>query len=105
MCFAKFNQFSNEEFAAARVARDVERRSLQKDTTKRKTSAVGLTNEGYKHIIRMLDDTEPVGLQRKLFHVISRELVWGGGAGMFEHLKKHTIKVILEGKFNIIRDF
>ena len=78
MCFAKlqfkFNPFSDVEFTAARTARDAKRRGLQKDPTKRKVSAVALTNEEYKTIIEMWDDIEPVGFQQKFFYVISREL-------------------------------
>ncbi|KAJ8912784.1 hypothetical protein NQ315_002541 [Exocentrus adspersus] len=85
--------FLDVEFAAARATRNAKQRSLQKYPTKRKASAVALTNEEYKTIIEMWDDNEPVGLQRKFFHVISRELAWRGGEGTMakiEHFAKET---------------
>lgn len=103
MCFAKFqlkfNPFSDVEFTAARAARDAKRRSLQKDPTKRKVSAVALTNEEYKTIIEMWDDNEPVGLQRKFFHVISRELAWRGGEGIMAKIEHFAKEIDHQGNF------
>lgn len=103
MCFTKFqlkfSPFSDVEFTAARAARDAKRRSLQKDPLKRKVSAAALTNEEYKNIIQLWDDNEPVGLQRKLFHIISRELAWRGGEGISAKVEHFAKEIDHQGNF------
>ena len=95
----KFNPFFDVEFLAARAARDAKRRRLQQDPRKRKTSAAALTNEEYKNIVNMWDDNNPVGLQLKFFHVISRELAWRGGEGIMAKVENFVKEIDHQGHF------
>lgn len=103
MCFIKyqlkFNPFSDVEFAAARAARDAKRRQLQRDPTKRKTSAAALTNEEYNKILKIWDENESAGLQRKFFHVISHELAWRGGEGTMAKVEHFRKEIDHKGEF------
>ena len=83
----KFNPFSDIEFTEARSARDAKRRKLQTDPSKRKASSAALSNEEYNSILNMWDEDTPEGLQRKFFHVSSRELAWRGGEGCSASVK------------------
>lgn len=89
MCFRKVSfssPFSDVEFAGASAARDAKRRP-----TKRKSSAGALTSDLYTQIVHIWDENEPVDLQRKFFHIISRELAWTSGEG-FTAKVVHFIK-------------
>lgn len=103
MCFLKFkikfNPFSDVEFVSARAARDANRRRLQRDPTKRKSSAAALTNDEYTKIIQIWNENEPVGLQRKFFHIISRELAWRGGEGVTAKVDYFVKELDHEGNF------
>ena len=72
----KFNPFSDIEFQKARQTRDAKRKSLQVSTNKRKQSSVALNKKEFINIINTCDEKCPIGLQKKLFFIISYELAW-----------------------------
>lgn len=74
-----FDPFTDVTFKSARDARNAKRRNLQLLPSKRKTSAVALTDEEHQAIIKLWDESTPSGLQRKLYHIIAVELAWRGG--------------------------
>lgn len=75
----KFNPFSDIEFKSARDARDAKRRILQVDPSKRKSSSAALTTEELSKVLTVWNEDNPIGLQRKFFHVAGYELAWRGG--------------------------
>jgi hypothetical protein len=74
----KFNPFKDPAFREARNARDVRRRILQADVSKRKVSSAALRNEEYLKMVKLWDEETPHGLQHKFFLIVARELAWRG---------------------------
>lgn len=96
----KFTPFFDVEFAGARAARDAKRLRLQKLQTKRKSNAAALTNDEYTQIVLIWEESEPVGLRRKFFHIISRELAWRGGEGVTAKVDNFIKELGYEGNFS-----
>jgi hypothetical protein len=74
----KFNPFKDPAFREARNARDVRRRILQADVSKRKVSSAALRNEEYLKMVKLWDEETPHDLQHKFFLIVARELAWRG---------------------------
>lgn len=60
------------EFERARAARD-ENDNVYRKTRQKKSSAAALTSDEYTQIVQIQDENVPLGLQRNVFHLISRE--------------------------------
>ncbi|XP_023310426.1 uncharacterized protein LOC111691585 [Anoplophora glabripennis] len=95
----KFDPFSDITFKNARAARDAKRRKLQKDPTKRKLSALALSDAEYMKIVELWDEDCPEGLQRKFFHIASHELAWRGGEGAVANIEYFVEETDNFGKF------
>ncbi|XP_068912445.1 uncharacterized protein [Tenebrio molitor] len=74
----KFNPFKDPACREARNARDVRRRILQADVSKRKVSSAALRNEEYLKMVKLWDEETPHGLQHQFFLIVARELAWRG---------------------------
>lgn len=71
--------FNDVRFKSARSARDATRKILQMNPEKRKESSSAFTHKELLQILKLYDENEPEGLQKKFFHLISYELAFRGG--------------------------
>lgn len=76
-----FNPFSDIQFKSSRDAKNAKRKQLQQEPEKRKQSSVFLKHDEFIKIVETCDEETPDGLQKKMFFVLSYELVWRGGEG------------------------
>lgn len=74
-----FNPFTDIQFKRARNARDTKRKILQAIPEKRKVSSKALTKQEIFEMALSWSEEEPVGLQRKFYHIAAYELAWRGG--------------------------
>lgn len=77
----EINPFSDAIFKTAREARDATRKKLQALPEKRTSSAAAITEKEFSKILKIFDETNPEGLQKKFFFIASYELAWRGGEG------------------------
>lgn len=77
----KIDPFEDQEFKAARYAKNAKRKELQKHEDKRKVSSIALKYNEMKMLIDNCNECTPEGLQKKLFFIFSYELAWRGGEG------------------------
>jgi DNA polymerase III alpha subunit (gram-positive type) len=85
--------FNEIIFKQARDARNAKRRELQAYPSKRKCSAAALSEKELNEMIEIWNENNPIGLQRKFFHLASYELAWRGGEGakcLIHHFKEET---------------
>jgi hypothetical protein len=74
-----FNPFTDIQFKKARNARDAKRKILQAIPEKRKVSSKALKKQEIFEMALSWSEEEPVGLQRKFYHIAAYELAWRGG--------------------------
>lgn len=77
----KFDPFTDITFKCARDAKNTKRRKLQVDINKRKQSSSAISKDEYAKIINLWSEENPIGLQRKFYHIAAYELCWRGGEG------------------------
>lgn len=75
----EINPFTDIAFKQARDARNSKRRILRQFPEKCPQSSVELTQNECLKITNLLDEEAPVGLQRKLYYILSLELAWRKG--------------------------
>jgi hypothetical protein len=74
-----FNPFTDIQFKKARNARNTKRKILQAIPEKRKVSSKALKKQEIFEMALSWSEEEPVGLQRKFYHIAAYELAWRGG--------------------------